>query len=195
MRWFAETQVGETAGGFLPGKTPALWRNDIMLEPADLFGNRNPLHTEILHEYFIPVQKMNAFVKAIGPVLGAHSVDLMNITVRNVLPDDVTLLNYTRDTETGRNTEVFGLVMLFHLLPDAASDKVMQAFTDKMIDAALASGGTYYLPYRLHATPAQMRRAYPQAAEFFQLKRQHDPKGVFSNKFYQTYGMPSPGPQ
>lgn len=192
MRWFAETQVGETAGGFLPGQTPAIRRNDIMLEPANLFGNRDPLRTEILHEYFIPVGKMGVFLKAISPILLSHEVDLMNITVRNVMPDDVTLLNYTRDTDTGRNTEVFGLVMLFHLRPDEASDKVMKTFTGKMIDAALASGGTYYLPYRLHATPAQMRRAYPQAAEFFQLKRQHDPKGIFTNKFYETYGNVPP---
>ncbi|MGV3663393.1 MAG: FAD-binding oxidoreductase [Prosthecobacter sp.] len=190
FRWLAETSVGETAGGFLPGKTPAVWRNDIMLEPADLFGNRDPHRAEILHEYFMPVKKMNAFVEEIRGVLRKHDVDLMNITVRNVLPDDVTLLNYTRDTDTGTSTEVFGLVMLFHLLPDEASDKVMQTFTREMIDAALACGGTFYLPYRLHATPAQLRRAYPQAAEFFQLKRQHDPKGIFTNKFYETYGMP-----
>lgn len=190
FRWLAESSVGETAGGFLPGKTAALWRNDIMLEPADLFGNRDPGCAEILHEYFIPVTKMSAFVKAIRAVLRAHEVDLMNITVRNVLPDDVTLLNYTRDIETGAGTEVFGLVMLFHLLPNEAADKGMQTFTREMIDAALACGGTFYLPYRLHATRAQLRRAYPQAEEFFQLKRQRDPKGVFTNKFYETYGMP-----
>lgn len=191
IRWLAETQVGETAGGFLPGRTPALWRNDIMLEPADLFGNRDPLHAEILHEYFIPVGRMSAFVQAMRPILRAHQVDLMNITVRNVMPDDVTLLNYTRDITTGQSAEVFGLVMLFHLLPDEASDKAMQQFTREMIEAALSCGGTYYLPYRLHATPEQFRRAYPQAAEFFRLKRQHDPKGVFTNKFYETYGLPA----
>lgn len=194
FRWLAETSVGETAGGFLPGKTPAVWRNDIMLEPADLFGNRDPKRAEILHEYFIPAKKMSAFVQAIRSVLRAHEVDLMNITVRNVLPDDVTFLNYTRDTETGATTEVFGLVMLFHLLPGEASDKVMQSFTREMIDAALASGGTFYLPYRLHATTAQMRRAYPQADKFFDLKRQHDPKGVFTNKFYEAYGTITPKP-
>lgn len=190
FRWLAETSVGETAGGFLPGKTPAVWRNDIMLEPADLFGNRDPKRAEILHEYFIPAEKLSAFVEEIRGVLRKHDVDLMNITVRNVLPDDITFLKYTRDTATGASTEVFGLVMLFHLLPNEAADAVMQTFTREMIDAALACGGTFYLPYRLHATPAQLHRAYPQAAEFFRRKRQYDPKDVFTNKFYETYGMP-----
>lgn len=193
FRWFAEVSVGETAGGFLPGKTAALWRNDIMLEPADLFGNRDPACAEILHEYFIPTGKMDAFLKAIRPLLRTHEVDLMNITVRNVMPDERTLLNYTRDTQTGAKAEVFGLVMLFCLRPDAAADSGMEKFTTAMIDAALASGGTYYLPYRLHATQEQFLRAYPMAPEFFAQKRLRDPKDVFTNQFYLKYGVPLAG--
>jgi len=64
----------------------------------------------------------------------------------------------------------------------------MEALTRELIDAALACGGRYYLPYRLHATPAQFRAAYPQAERFFQLKRQHDPHELFQNRFYATYG-------
>ena len=57
-----------------------------------------------------------------------------------------------------------------------------------MIDAALACGGRYYLPYRLHATPEQFDRAYPQASAFFAKKRTYDPDGVFQNQFYLKYG-------
>ena len=59
-----------------------------------------------------------------------------------------------------------------------------------MIDAVLASGGRYYLPYRLHATRDQFHAAYPQAAEFFAKKRQYDPDGLFKNQFYLKYGTP-----
>jgi hypothetical protein len=37
-------------------------------------------------------------------------------------------------------------------------------------DAVLEAGGPYYLPYRLHPTTGQFRRAHPQADEFFNLK-------------------------
>ena len=60
--------------------------------------------------------------------------------------------------------------------------------TGSLIDAALAVGGRYYLPYRLHATPAQFHRAYPRAVEFFRRKRQHDPGELFQNRFYEAYG-------
>jgi FAD/FMN-containing dehydrogenase len=64
----------------------------------------------------------------------------------------------------------------------------MAAFTRDLIDVALNCGGTYYLPYRPHATHAQFRRAYPQAAEFFAQKKRFDPSEVFQNEIYLNYG-------
>ena len=49
-------------------------------------------------------------------------------------------------------------------------------------------GGCYYLPYRLHATPEQFHRAYPQARAFFERKRAYDPGELFQNRFYLRYG-------
>jgi FAD/FMN-containing dehydrogenase len=65
----------------------------------------------------------------------------------------------------------------------------MEALTRDLIDAALACGGRYYLPYRLHATREQMRRAYPRAQAFFELKRRYDPDEIFQNQFYLKYGQ------
>jgi hypothetical protein len=44
------------------------------------------------------------------------------------------------------------------------------------------------LPYRLHATPEQLQLAYPQADEFFRLKRKYDPSERFQSEFYAKYG-------
>ena len=63
----------------------------------------------------------------------------------------------------------------------------MRDLTRDLVDAALAVRGTYYLPYRLHATSDQFRRAYPMADRFFALKRKYDPGEIFSNAFYQAY--------
>jgi hypothetical protein len=45
------------------------------------------------------------------------------------------------------------------------------------------------LPYRLHATPEQFARAYPQGADFFAAKRRYDPDELFQNEFYLKYGQ------
>ena len=49
-------------------------------------------------------------------------------------------------------------------------------WTRELIDAVLAVGGTYYLPYQPHATAEQFHRAYPRAKELFALKRKLDPR-------------------
>ncbi len=60
---------------------------------------------------------------------------------------------------------MFSFVMLFNQPRTVAGDSGMQTLTHELIDAALAAGGRYYLPYRLHATPDQFRRVMrlPQA--------------------------------
>lgn len=77
--------------------------------------------------------------------------------------------------------------MFFSQPRSAEGDADMQAMTAELVDAALQAKGRYYLPYRLHATPAQFRRAYPQADSFFKLKRQYDPNELFQNEFYRKY--------
>jgi len=54
--------------------------------------------------------------------------------------------------------------------------------------AALSLSGRHYLPYRLHATKAQLARAYPQAAQLVAIKRTYDPDLVFRNQFWDKYG-------
>lgn len=178
LRWRLERSMGETAGKVLS-------RNQIMNEPSNLYATRDPGSTDILHEYFIPGDRLGEFVEKARPVLLKHHPDLLNITVRNVEPDEDTFLRYARE-------EVFGLVMLFHQRRDPASEAAMQALTRDLVDTALSCDGRYYLPYRAHATQEQFLQAYPQAPDFFALKRRYDPAGVFENTFSLNYGKPLP---
>jgi FAD/FMN-containing dehydrogenase len=173
-------QIESFTGAAAPGEHS---RNEIMNEPSDWFANRNPDDTEILHEYFIPPERLADFIEAIRPILLRYKPDLLNITVREVKADADTWLNYAPDNR-------FALVMYFHEKIDPKSDLLMEDFTRKMIDAALSCGGTYYLPYRPHATLAQFIKGYPQAGTFFEAKQKYDPEGIFENQFYLNYGKP-----
>lgn len=90
---------------------------------------------------------------------------------------------------------MLAFVMFFSQARTAAGNLQMQAMTRELIDAAVVAGGRYYLPYRLHATPEQFRRAYPQANEFFDLKRRYDRQELLQNQFYQKYGARPPQQQ
>jgi FAD/FMN-containing dehydrogenase len=176
LRWQLEKISGGEAG-------TQVSRNQILNRPSTLFENHKQAKTEILHEYFIPPESVAQFLEKCHHIISAHQADLLNVTIRNVHPDSDSFLRYA-------DREVFGLVMLFHQSRTAAEDVKMQAMTQALIEAALAVGGRYYLPYRLHATPEQFNRAYPQAQQFFQLKRKYDSDELFQNQFYVKYGLP-----
>jgi FAD/FMN-containing dehydrogenase len=175
LRWKAERTLGE--------KVVARYfsRNQLLNEPAEVYQEQNDDRTDILHEYFVPPDQLAGFLRRLRTIIPRHDVELMNVTIRNVMADEDTVLRYA-------DRDLFALVMLFNQPRTAAADQRLEALSRELIDAALASGGRYYLPYRLHASPEQFRAAYPQAGEFFQLKRQYDPDGLFQNGLYKKYG-------
>lgn len=174
LRWKLEKALGGEAGSQVS-------RNQILNRSSRWLENRKLASTDILHEYFIPPQSLEAFLEKCRMIIPKHKGDLLNLTVRNVYRDKDSFLRYA-------NQNLLGLVMLFHQRRTREAEAQMQAMTIALIDAALNVEGKYYLPYRLHATAQQFARAYPQADEFFSLKRQYDPKEIFQNQFYLKYG-------
>lgn len=176
LRWKLEKDWGEKIGG---GEAT---RDEILNEGIEVFENRSGESTDILHEYFIPKDKLAAFIGQSGKIIPAYRADLLNLTVRDLKKDRDSFLNYA-------DQDLFALVMLFHEGRDDKSDQKMEAMTQELIQAALNLGGRYYLPYRLHATRDQFKAAYPQSTRFFALKKKYDPYLLFQNEFYLKYGQ------
>jgi FAD/FMN-containing dehydrogenase len=120
------------------------------------------------------------FLQAARTLIGAGGVELLNVTVRDVHRDTRSVLAYARQ-------DVFGLVMNFRQERTAAADGRMRELTRALIDAADRVDGTFYLPYRLHATAAQLRRAYPAWTAVMAAKARLDPRLVFRNALFDTY--------
>ncbi|MBI3864807.1 MAG: FAD-binding oxidoreductase [Planctomycetia bacterium] len=158
-------------------------RNQLLNEGSEIYQNRSAQTTDVLHEYFIPMLNIERFVVDLRAIIPRHRCDLLNVTVRGIETDVDSFLRYA-------DQPVISFVMLFNQPRDEEGDTRMQALTRELIDAALHHGGRYYLPYRLHATPAQFRRAYPQADEFFALKLRYDPDELFQSQFYLKYKDP-----
>jgi FAD/FMN-containing dehydrogenase len=177
MSWEAETKVAHHLAG------SAFSRNQIMNESADWFLDHSDATTDILHEYFLPRDKAVPFLKQAKAIIQAHHEDLLNVTVREVQTDNDTFLRYV-------DQPMIAFVMFFSQRRTASADQDMGHMTRELVDVALHSGGRYYLPYRLHASGDQFRAAYPQADEFFRLKRKYDPDNLFENEFYVKYARP-----
>jgi FAD/FMN-containing dehydrogenase len=178
MRWSAETNIQPE----LTGKVFS--RNQLMNDNAEWYLDRSEETTDILHEYFVDREHAGEFLAAARKIIPKHSEDLLNVTVRDVKTDSDTFLNYAR-------SGTLAFVMFFSQPRTTEGEAEMQAMTRELVDAVLQAGGRYYLPYRLHATAEQFFRSYPQAGQFFNLRRQYDPQELFQNQFYRKYGKQS----
>ena len=174
LRWQAERKLGE----LLASRT--VTRNSLLSEGVDVYENRSATSTDVLHEYFVPRASFAAFVERLAAIVTAQGGNLLNVTVRDVSTDHDAFLRFA-------DQDMFALVLLFEQPFGADAEHAMQDMTRALVDAALELGGRHYLPYRLHATDAQMHRAYPQLGEFFARKRALDPGELFQNGFWRTY--------
>ena len=147
---------------------------------VSLVENNDSTSTDILHEYFIPKRNFNLFIDGIKQILPNEKIDLLNITLRNVYPDNDSFLSYVKE-------EVFAFVMLFNQKINDEHELEMRKLTNDLAQLAYDVEGTYYLPYRLHVEKALFKKVYPRSNEFFQLKLKYDPQELFQNKFYLQY--------
>ncbi|MBT5018591.1 MAG: FAD-binding oxidoreductase [Planctomicrobium sp.] len=175
LRWKAETDLQATVSA------SHFSRNQLLSEGVETFANRSEQTTDILHEYFVPREGVPGFVQDLQTIIPEYDNDLLNVTIRSVEEDEDTFLRYA-------DKQLFSFVMLFNHARTEDADDEMREMTEDLIAAALMRNGRYYLPYRLHASATQFHQAYPQAREFFALKRKYDPQELFVNKFYLKYG-------
>jgi len=173
-RWYLETKLNPriAAGG--------VTRNSLINEPVVTLDDRDPTRTDILHEYFLPPERFGEFVQACRRIIPSSYQQLLNITLRYVAADGQSTLAYA----TGPR---IAAVMLFSQEMSVRGEADMARMTQALIEAALLAGGTYYLPYRLHATDAQFRRGYARAGEFAAFKRAADQGLVFRHALWDRY--------
>lgn len=157
------------------------WRNyeagyDVMeLEPKS-----RKQSTYVLQEYFIPVDKFDAFAVLMSEIFIRHNVNVINVSIRHARQDSGSLLAWARE-------EVFAFVVWYKQGTTEADKGKVGVWTRELIDAAIAMNGAYYLPYQPHATSEQFHKAYPHAQQLFDLKKQLDPDFKFRNVIWDTY--------
>lgn len=158
-----------------------VWRNYEMshtvrsLEPLVRFPT-----TTVLNEYFVPVNQLVPFVKGLRDIVNRNNVNMINVSIRYVPKNTDTLLTYAPQ-------DSFALVCYINIPNVSKKFDFSQVWTQQLIDLAVSLGGTYYLPYQLHATPEQLHKAYPRFDEFVAVKKKYDPRDAFSNELLKKY--------
>jgi FAD/FMN-containing dehydrogenase len=173
LRWWTEARLGP----FVAGDAT---RNSLMNEPVVTLDDRDPFRTDILHEYFVPAARFGDFVKVCQHVIPASFQQLLNITLRYVDADRESILAYAPEPR-------IAAVLLFSQEKTVRGEADMARMTHALIERVLDIGGTYYLPYRPHASRHQLLRGYPRAADFAAAKRSVDPDLLLRNQLWDDY--------
>lgn len=174
LRWWFEASLGPRIG------SGVVTRNSLINEPVVTLDDGDPTRTDILHEYFVPPDRFADFITACQEVIPSSYQEMMNITLRYVATDNESVLSYAPGPR-------IACVMLFSQEMTLRAEADHRRMTEELIQRTLDIGGTYYLPYRPHATQEQLLQGYPRAEEFVARKLELDPDRLFRSVFWDRY--------
>ncbi len=150
-----------------------------MRPPASHLYVELPKVTNILQEYFIPIDNLVEFIDSLEWVTKLNQ-NLMHVAFRYIPANNEAALSYTQ-------SDRIGVVLFFNQPMNAYGNVITKKWTQHLIDTAIQCNGAYYLPIQLHADKQQLTQVYPNIDDVFHLKRRYDPDELFSNHFYATY--------
>lgn len=163
-------------------------RNNIMRPPASHLYVETPGETNLLQEYFIPVDNLIPFIESLETITKKLKHNLMHVAFRFIPKNTENYLPYT-------STDRVGIVLFFNQKMTPEGDKKTKEWTQYLIETTAQLNGAYYLPIQLHATKEQAIAVYPKLDSLFALKRKYDPSELFMNHFYEKYSNKAPEEQ
>lgn len=155
-----------------------VWRNwETSYDLHDFGFISNSDQTLALRVYFVPLEEFEIFVLKMRDIFIRTDASILNISIRYIPQDAKSLLSWARNN-------VFSFTIIYHLEKTEQSIQKTRDWSSQLIQAAVDSGGSYYMPFQIHESTAQFARAYPDAGLFFKLKEQADPENRFNNMLW-----------
>jgi hypothetical protein len=136
--------------------------------------------TEMITEIYVPRAALGRFVEDVRRDIAAERVELIYGTIRLIERDTESVLAWAREPWA---------CVIFNLHVVHTPEGLARGAGDfrRLIDLAIAQGGSYFLTYHRWATRAQVERCHPRFVEFLRAKRRHDPDERFQNEWYRHY--------
>jgi decaprenylphospho-beta-D-ribofuranose 2-oxidase len=157
-----------------------LLRNVAMRPPVRFLEYYSEKDTDILQEYFIPIESFPGFINAFRKLVVKSKINLLSVTTRFMRKNKESVLSYShKDT----------IAIVIYVNQGLSSNAVEKSrvWTRKLIDIAFKNGGTYYLTYQEYPSKKQFKQHYPSAKKFNIIKHKIDPDNVFFSEFYSRY--------
>ena len=104
--------------------------------------------TFVLQEFFVPKENFQPWIQRAKPIYkmaaDLSEIDLLNTTVRFVLPDTQDVMLTYSQSENG----MFAFVLYYRMHSTAEADAQLEQVHQAFTELTLELGGTFYLPYR-----------------------------------------------
>lgn len=166
----------------LSDKPAVVWRNfEASLDVGELEPASRDFSTYVLQEFFVPETRFIGFARKMSKAMQSISTGTINVSIRHSPAENHVLMTWAQEN-------VFSFVVYYKQRLSPAAQRQVGEWTRSMIELALSHGGTYYLPYQLHATQSQFQHAYPNWGKFKKL-RQHIGATRFTNTMWSQYGV------
>lgn len=134
---------------------------------------------EMITELYVPPGRLAAFMDEVRRDFIRHRVDLIYGTIRLIERDAESALPWARGPCA---------CVIFNLHVDHQPAAIAEAARHfiRLIDHAIAQGGSYYLTYHRFARPDQLLICHPGVREWLAAKRHADPELVLQSDWYRS---------
>jgi len=136
--------------------------------------------TEMITEIYVPRAALGRFLEEARREVRAERMELIYGTIRLIERDRESVLAWAREPWA---CTIFNLHVVH--TPEGLA-RGAEHFR-RLIDLAIAHGGSYFLTYHRWATRRQVERCHPRLVEFLRAKRHHDPEERFQSEWYRHY--------
>ena len=136
--------------------------------------------SEIITEIYVPRARLLDFMDEARADLIEHRIPVIYGTIRLIEKDTESFLAWAKESYA---------CIIFNLHVEHTAEG-LQSSADafrRLIDMAIARGGSYYLTYHRFARRDQVERCYPHFAAFLDRKRAYDPRERFQSDWYRHY--------
>ena len=136
--------------------------------------------SEMIGEIYVPHDRLADFMREAAADFRRHAVDLIYGTIRLIERDGESFMPWAKQDYA---------CIIFNLHTPHTADGIAattQAFR-RLIDMAIARGGSYYLTYSKAATLRQVQACHPNFEQFLAWKRGFDPQQRFQSDWYRHY--------
>lgn len=176
------------AGHYLATDGQVYWSDTHQLSPyfdgyhaeLDARSGAPGRSTEIITEIYVPRPRLADFLDAAAEDFQRHGVEVIYGTVRLIEEDAESFLAWAREPWA---CTVFNLCTSH--TPDG-QERSAEAFR-RLIDLAIARGGSYFLTYHKYARRDQIEACHPRFADFLRRKLACDPEERFQSDWYRHH--------